>query len=112
MAGTHFKELHGRILVTATAPTATDELKDGTMYYDTDDNALYVRSSGVWRGIPMTTSTSTSSTTTSTSSTTTSTSTTTTTQGNWGFMPQTLDEGNYGIRIKEHSTNSQLRALH
>lgn len=77
MAGTHFKELRGRILVTANKPTATNDLKNGTMYYDTDDNALYVRSGDVWRGIPMTTSTSTStsSTTTSTSSTTTSTST-------------------------------------
>ena len=66
MSGTHFKELRGRILVTATAPTTTEEIKEGSMYFDTDDNSLYIRVSSVWKGIAFSTSTSTSSTTTST----------------------------------------------
>ena len=70
MAGTHFKELRGRILVTATAPTGTEDTKEGSMYFDTDDNALYIRASSVWKGIAFTTSTSTSTTSTSTSTTT------------------------------------------
>lgn len=77
---THYNALESKILSQDSAPS---DPKDGTMYYDTNDNKLCVYNARIsqWRckSFTTTTSTSTSTTTTSTSTTSTSSSTSMTT---------------------------------
>jgi len=78
MGVTHFQNFGGQLRVATSHPTGTEQ-KDGAVYFDSDDVALYTYYSGTWYGVLMTTSTSTSTSTTTTTSTSTSTTTTTTT---------------------------------
>lgn len=77
---THISSITGKIReATSDIPdSGVAGLQAGEVYYDTNDNVVRVWDGTNWRGVQLTTSTSTSTTTTSTSTTTTSTSTTTT----------------------------------
>ena len=78
MSAPHFKKLAGALRTATAHPTGGNE-KVGNMYFDTDDNALYIYNGTNWLGMVLTTTTSTSTTTTTTSTSTTTTTTSTST---------------------------------